>query len=79
MMFKKDGIGKRLKKISKHEAASVKLLEQQESDLVKAVEENQILLQKNLTKKTKREVKITSDIEKLTKRIEELNCNLELV
>ena len=79
MMFKKDGIGKRLKKISKHEAASVKLLEQQESELEKAVKENQSLLQKTLTKETPREVKIRSDIEKLTKKIEELNCNLEMV
>ena len=79
MMFRKEGIGKRLKKINKQEAASLKLLEQQEAELVKAVDENERLLEATLTKETPREVKIKAEIEKLTKKVEELNCDLEVV
>ena len=78
-MFKKEGIGKRLKKISKQEAASLKLLEQQEVELMKAMEENERLLDATITKETPREVKINAEIEKLTKKIEQLNCDLEMV
>ena len=78
-MFKKDGIGKRLRKISKQEAASLKLLEQQESELVKAVEENERLLETILTKETPREVKIRLEMEKLTKKMEQLSSDLERV
>ena len=78
-MFKKEGIGKRLKKISKQEAASLKLLEQQEVELMKAMEENERLLAATITKETPREVKIKAEIEKLTKKIEQLNCDLEMV
>ena len=78
-MFKKDGIGKRLRKISKQEAASLKLLEQQESELVKAVEENERLLETILTQETPREVKIRLEMEKLTKKMEQLSSDLERV
>ena len=69
-------MSKRLKKISKQEAASLKLLEKQESELVKAVEENDKQVETILGKETPAEVKIRVEIEKLTRKIEQLDCDL---
>ena len=79
MMFRKGGVEKRLKKISKQEAASLKLLEKQESELVKAVEENEKLVETILSKQSPAEVKIRFEIEKLTRKLELLSCDLEKV
>ena len=79
MMFRKGGVEKRLKKISKQEAASLKLLEKQEVELVKAVEENEKLVETILTKETPAEVKIRTEIDKLTGKLRQLNCDLEKV
>jgi hypothetical protein len=76
MMFKKGGVEKRLKKISKQEAASIKLLEKQESELVKAVDENDKLVETILGKESPAEVKIRAEIEKLTKKLQQLDCEL---
>ena len=69
-MFKKGGVEKRLKKITKQEAASLKLLEKQESELVKAVEENDKQVE------TPAEVKFGVEIEKLTRKLQQLDCEL---
>eukprot|EP00090_Calanus_glacialis_P014905 TRINITY_DN2376_c0_g1_i2.p1 TRINITY_DN2376_c0_g1~~TRINITY_DN2376_c0_g1_i2.p1 ORF type:complete len:163 (+),score=68.34 TRINITY_DN2376_c0_g1_i2:75-563(+) len=76
MMFKKGGVEKRLKKISKHEAASLKLLEKQESELEKAVEENDEQVETILGKESPAEVKIRVEIEKLTRKLQQLDCEL---
>ena len=76
LMFKKGGMEKRLKKISKQEAASIKLLEKQESELLKAMEENDKLVETILGKESPAEVKIMADIEKLTKKLQHLDCEL---
>ena len=76
MMFKKGGMQKRLKRISKQEAASLKLLEKQESELVKAVEENDKLVETILGKESPAEVKIREEIEKLTRKLQQLDCEL---
>ena len=70
---------KRLKKVSKQEAASLKLLEKQEAELVKAVEENDRLVETVLTKETPAEVKIRAEIDKLTGKLRQINCDLEKV
>ena len=76
MMFKKGGLERRLKKISKQEAESLKLLEKQEAELVKAVEENDKQVETILGKESPAEVKIRAEIEKLTKKLQQLNCEL---
>ena len=66
-MFKKTGVEKRLRKISRNEAASVKLLENQEYELCKALDENSKLIEKRLSKQSPGELKITQEVEKLSK------------
>ena len=78
-MFRKGGVEKRLKKISIQEAASMKLLEKQEIELVKAVEENERLVETVLVKQSPAEAKIRSEIDKLTRKLKQLNCDLEKV
>ena len=76
-MFKKTGVEKRLRKISRNEAASVKLLENQEYELCKALDENSKLIEKRLSKQSPGELKITQEVEKLSKRLTQLNIDLE--
>ena len=77
IMFRKTGVEKRLRKISRNEAASIKLLESQESELCKALDENSQLIEKRLSKQSPGEVKITQEVEKLSKRLTQLNIDLE--
>ena len=76
-MFKKTGVEKRLRKISRNEAASVKLLENQEQELSKALDENSRIIEKRLSKQSPGEMKITQEVEKLSKRLTQLNIDLE--
>ena len=76
-MFKKTGVEKRLRKISRNEAASIKLLENQESELCKALDENSQLIEKRLSKQSPGELKITQEVEKLSKRLTQLNIDLD--
>ena len=78
-MFKKGGVEKRLRKIHKQEAASLKLLEKQESDLVKAVEENAKLVESILARETPAEMKIRTEMEKLSQRLQQLDSELAKV
>ena len=66
-----------MRKISRNEAASIKLLESQESELCKALDENSQLIEKRLRKQSPGEVKITQEVEKLSKRLTQLNIDLE--
>ena len=75
-MFKKGGVERRLRKINKQEAASLKLLEKQECELVKAVEQNDKLVEAIISKETPVEVKIRKDIEKLSSKIQQLENEL---
>ena len=47
-----------------------------ESDLVKAVEENDKLVETILGKESPAEVKIREEIEKLTRKLQQLDCEL---
>ena len=78
-MLKKCGLEKRLSKISKHEAASQKLLEKQEKDLEKAIEENQKIIERIVIEETPQESKLKGEIEKLTNKLNQLRFDLEKV
>ena len=75
-MFRKGGMEKRLKKINKQEVASIKLLEKQESELVKAVEENDKQVETILAKESPAEVKIRTEMDKLSIKLRQLNSEL---
>ena len=75
-MCRKGGVERRLKKISKQEAASIKLLEKQETELVKAVEENDKQVETILARESPSEVKIRTGIEKLSIRLKQWNDKL---
>ena len=67
---------KRLKKICKQEAESLRLLESQKAELEKAVEETEKLVEQTLAEESPAEVKIRMDIEELTGKMGLLNCQL---
>ena len=75
-MFKKGGVERRLRKINKQEAASLKLLEKQEAELVKAVDQNDKLVEAIIAKESPAEVKIRKDIEKLSLKLQQLENEL---
>ena len=72
-MLSKGGMDKRLDKIRRQEAASLKLLLKQESELLAAVEENENLVGKFLAAESQTELKIRMEIEELTQKVELLN------
>ena len=79
-MFRKaNPVEKRLRKISKQETASLKLMEKQEQELVKAVEENVRAVETRLSKETPAEAKLKAEIDRLTKRLATLNTDMETV
>ena len=79
-MFRKGNpVERRLRKISKQEAASLKLLEKQEEELARAVEENQRIVEERLAKESPQEIKIKEEMEKLTKKLGGLTVQLEKV
>ena len=79
-MFRKGNpVERRLKKICKQEAASLKLLEKQEAELVKAVEENSRLVAARLARETPAEARLRGEIEKITRRLASLNSDIEKV
>ena len=51
----------------------------QEFDLCKALDENEKLIEKRLGKQTPGEIKVTQEIDKLTKRLNQLNSELDKV
>ena len=69
-------MGKRLKKIYKQEAESLRLLESQKSELTKAVEENEKLVKEVLEEESPAEVKIRQEVDELTERVGSLNTQL---
>ena len=78
-MFKKNGIEKRLKKINRQEEAGLKLLEKQEMELVKAIEENDKQEEALRSKQSPTEIKLKEEIFKLTTKLKQLNNKLEKV
>ena len=78
-MFKKNGMEKRLKKINRQEEAGLRLLEKQESELVKAIHENDKLVELLRSKQSPTEIKIREEISKLTAKLKQLNHELEKV
>ena len=62
-----NNLEKRLKKISRSEEKAGKILNKQRKDLIKAIEENEKLIDQRLSKGTPSEVKLDQEIEKLTK------------
>ena len=65
-----------MKKIYKQEAESLRLLESQKSELTKAVEENEKLVQEILEEESPAEVKIRQEVEELTEKVGLLNSQL---
>ena len=79
-MFRRvNPVEKRLRKISKQEAASLKLLEKQEVELVKAVEENAREVEARLAKETPAEAKLKAEIDRVTRRLANLTSDMEKV
>ena len=79
-MFRRaNPVEKRLRKISKQEAASLKLLEKQEVELVKAVEENAREVEARLAKETPAEAKLKAEIDRVTRRLASLTSDMEKV
>ena len=75
-MFRRaNPVEKRLRKISKQEAASLKLLEKQEVELVKAVEENAGGVEARLVKETPAEAKLKADLDRVTRRVANLTSD----
>jgi len=75
MMFRKDGVEKRLRRIVKGELANLKLLEKQELELEKAVEDNDRLLTSRLEKQSPAEIKIEKEMAKLRERLDKLQAD----
>ena len=79
-MFRKGNpVERRLRKISKQEAASLKLLEKQEVELVKAVEENAKEVEAKLARETPAESKLKTEIDRVTRRLANLTSDMEKV
>ena len=78
-MFKKNGMEKRLKKINRQEEAGLRLLEKQEIELVKAIEENDKQVEALRSKQSPTEIKLKEEISKLTTKLKQLNNELEKV
>ena len=72
-------MGKRLKKIYKQEAESLRLLENQKIELAKAIEENVKLIRDELEEESPPEIKIRQEIEDLKEKVELLNTQLTKV
>ena len=72
-------MGKKLKKIYKQEAETLRLLENQKAELAKAIEENVKLIQDELEEESPAEMKIRQEIEDLTERVGLLNTQLTKV
>ena len=72
-------MGKRLKKIYKQEAESLRLLENQKIELAKAIEENVKLIRDELEEESPAEIKIRQEIEDLKEKVELLNTQLTKV
>ena len=79
-MFRKGNpVERRLRKISKQEAASLKLLEKQEVELVKAVEENAKEVETRLARETPAEAKLKAEIDRVTRRLANLTSDMQKV
>ena len=65
-----------MKKIYKQEAESLRLLESQKSELTKAVEENEKLVQEVLEEESPAEAKIRQEVEEFTEKVGLLNSQL---
>ena len=75
----KGGVERRLRKIDKNEAASLKLLEKQETDLAAAVDENDRLVEERLGWRGQAEGKMMAEVDKLTKKVSQVNIELDKV
>ena len=68
-----------MKKIGKQEVKTLKLLETQQNELEKAVEENKNLIEATLLTESKHELKLRGEIQDLTERTEKLGNKLQKV
>lgn len=66
-MSRRDNIEKRIRKIEKSEEKARKILIKQRRELLKALDDNEKLIDQKLNKAWPQEVKIEAEIEKLTK------------
>ena len=79
MFNRKDNIQKRLIKIKKQEMKTLHALEKQETELQKAVEENNELIATFLTNETKEEILLKQEIESLSTQRDHLQEKLSEV
>jgi len=77
--MRKSAVERRLRKIDKNEVAGLRLLERQEADLEVAIQENERLVEARMAKKSQAEVKLTGEVDKLTKKLAQLNIELEKI
>lgn len=63
-------LDKQMRKIEKREEKAVKVLTQQRRDLIKAIQDNEKLIEQHMAKGTPAEIKLENEIEKLAKRLE---------
>ena len=68
-----------MKKIGKQEVKTLKLLETQQNELEKAVEENKNLIEATLLTESKHELKLRGEIQDLTERTKKLGNKLQKV
>ena len=68
-----------MKKIGKQEVKTLELLETQQNELEKAVEENKNLIEATLLTESKHELKLRGEIQDLTERTEKLGNKLQKV
>lgn len=60
-------LDKQMRKIEKREEKAVKVLTQQRRDLIKAIQDNEKLIEQHMAKGTPAEIKLENEIEKLAK------------
>lgn len=79
-MSKKDNIERRLRKIEKEEAKATKMLSKRRMDLAKALEDNDRMIEQAVTRgKTNAELKLETEIEKLSRVSFNMKCETILV
>ncbi|CAB4059942.1 unnamed protein product [Lepeophtheirus salmonis] len=78
-MNRLSGLEKRMRKIEKNEDKAVKILNKQKKELLKAIDENEKIIQQKLAKTAPAEIKLELELEKLNKRVDVVKEELEKI
>eukprot|EP00096_Caligus_rogercresseyi_P004546 TRINITY_DN18870_c0_g1_i1.p2 TRINITY_DN18870_c0_g1~~TRINITY_DN18870_c0_g1_i1.p2 ORF type:complete len:157 (-),score=45.88 TRINITY_DN18870_c0_g1_i1:1504-1974(-) len=78
-MNRLNGLEKIMKKIEKNDDKTVKILNKQKKELLKALEENEKLIQQRLGKSAPTEIKLDLELERLTKRLSVIKDELDKI